>query len=238
VLDYVRATKDVAAARELWPVAHRQMKILLEYVDANGLFQTPKGYWAFIDWNMKLDRTAAMQGLMIYAGRQLVELARMTGNAADVVEYPALLDKMSAAGYVAYYDKAQKVCVSGPERQVSWASQAWMTLGGLLPKDEAAGALRRGVIEDTTSVQPSTAYLYHHVAEAMVQCGMRAEAMTLIEQYWGGMVEDGADTFWEAFDPKDSTFSPYGDVHINSFCHAWSCTPTWFFRSPGLGSLI
>jgi alpha-L-rhamnosidase len=238
VLDYVRATKDVAAARELWPVAHRQMKILLEYVDANGLFQTPKGYWAFIDWNMKLDRTAAMQGLMIYAGRQLVELARMTGNAADVVEYPALLDKMSAAGYVAYYDKAQKVCVSGPERQVSWASQAWMTLGGLLPKDEAAGALRRGVIEDTTSVQPSTAYLYHHVAEAMVQCGMRAEAMTLIEQYWGGMVEDWADTFWEAFDPKDSTFSPYGDVHINSFCHAWSCTPTWFFRSPGLGSLI
>ena len=65
----------------------------------------------------------------------------------------------------------------------------------------------------------------------MVECGMRTEALALIQQYWGLMVDDGADTFWEAFDPADSTFSPYGDIHINSFCHAWSCTPTWFFRS-------
>ncbi len=234
VLDYARASKDLAAARELWPVARRQLEILLAYVDNQGLFQTPKDYWVFIDWNRKLDRTAAIQGLLIYCGRQLVELARLTGNLAEVAAYPALLDKMSAAGYAAFYDKALKVAVSGPDRQVSWASQAWLTLGGVLNQQEGAEALRRAVIEDKASVEPTTAYLYHHVAEAMVECGLRIEALALIKQYWGLMVDDGADTFWEAFDPADSTFSPYGDVHINSFCHAWSCTPTWFFRSQGL----
>jgi hypothetical protein len=235
VLDYARAANDLASARELFPVAFRQLEILLANVDSNGLFQPPKGYWVFIDWNMKLDRAAAIQGLLLYCGRQLVELARLTGNLAQVSAYPALLDKMSAAGYAAFYDKTQKVAVSGPDRQISWASQAWLTLGGVLRNDEAAEALRRAVLEDKTSVQPTTAYLYHHVAEAMVECGMRTQALALIQQYWGLMVADGADTFWEAFDPADSTFSPYGDIHINSFCHAWSCTPTWFFRSQRLG---
>ena len=235
VLDYALATKDLPTARELWPVAYRQLEILLAHSDENGLFQPPEGYWVFIDWNMKLDRSAAIQGLLIYCGRQLVALARLTGNLAQVAAYPALLDKMSAAGYAAFYDKTLKVAVSGPDRQVSWASQAWLTLGGVLNQQEAADALRLGVIEDKTSTQPTTAYLYHHVVEAMVECGMRTEALALIQQYWGLMVDDGADTFWEAFDPTDSTFSPYGDIHINSFCHAWSCTPTWFFRSQGLG---
>ncbi len=236
VLDYARAANDLASARELFPVAFRQLEILLANVDSNGLFQPPKGYWVFIDWNMKLDRAAAIQGLLLYCGRQLVELARLTGNLAQVSAYPALLDKMSAAGYAAFYDKTQKVAVSGPDRQISWASQAWLTLGGVLRNDEAAEALRRAVLEDKTTVQPTTAYLYHHVAEAMVECGMRTQALALIQQYWGLMVADGADTFWEAFDPADSTFSPYGDIHINSFCHAWSCTPTWFFRSLSLGT--
>ena len=39
---------------------------------------------------------------------------------------------------------------------------------------------------------------------------MQHEALRLIEEYWGGMVKAGADTFWEAYDPKNSLFSPYG----------------------------
>jgi alpha-L-rhamnosidase len=234
VLDYARATNDITAARELWPVAHRQLELLFQYVDEQGLFQIPKGYWAFIDWNMKLDRSAAMQGAIVYAGRRLCELAELTGNTAQVKTYSALLDKMTKVAREKYYSTDLKVCISGPDRQVSWASQAWLTLAECLNKEEASEALRRAVFEDKTAIQPATAYLYHHVTQAMIECGMRKEALQLIKSYWGGMVEAGADTFWEAYDPNDSNFSPYGDVHINSFCHAWSCTPTYFFRASKL----
>ncbi len=40
----------------------------------------------------------------------------------------------------------------------------------------------------------------------------------------------GADTFWECFDAADPRCSPYGDVRNNSFCHAWSCSPSWLLR--------
>jgi hypothetical protein len=231
VLDYARATNDMETAKELWPVAYRQLELLYAYVDETGIFQIPPQSWPFIDWSTELDRSASIQGVMIYAGRRLCELGALLGETATVVSLTTTLDRMTVAGRNRYYSESRKVCVSGPKDQVSWASQAWMALGGCLSKSEAAEALKRTVLEDKTAIQPATAYLYHHVVEAMVESGMRAEALELIKSYWGGMVEAGADTFWEAYDPRDSTFSPYGDIHINSFCHAWSCTPTYFFRA-------
>jgi alpha-L-rhamnosidase len=231
LLDYVRATRDRATAVDLFPVALRQLELLLVNLDDKGIFIVPKGSWAFIDWNRSLDRAAAIQGVMIYSCQRLVELAAITGNSAQAARYPSLIKKMTAAARDTFYRPQLKVCVSGPDDQVSWASQAWLTLAGCLTQPEAQAALRKAVLEDKKAIQPATAYLYHHVAEAMIECGMRKEALDLIKSYWGLMVEDGADTFWEAFDPNDSLFSPYGDIHINSFCHAWSGTPAYFFRA-------
>lgn len=46
----------------------------------------------------------------------------------------------------------------------------------------------------------------------------------------GGMITAGADTFWECFDVDNAMASPYGDVRNNSFCRAWSCTPSYLLR--------
>ncbi|MEI2404538.1 hypothetical protein V8V80_16720 [Niallia taxi] len=35
---------------------------------------------------------------------------------------------------------------------------------------------------------------------------------------------------WELYDPNDKNFSPYGSHLINSYCHTWSCTPTYLIR--------
>ena len=39
-----------------------------------------------------------------------------------------------------------------------------------------------------------------------------------------------ADTFYEVFVPDEPDVSPYGDKMMNSMCHAWSCTPSYFIR--------
>lgn len=66
----------------------------------------------------------------------------------------------------------------------------------------------------------------------MMQSGMQREAFALIDNYWGGMVRAGADTFWKVYDPKDPRLSPYRSHLVNSYCHAWSCTPSYFIRRP------
>jgi alpha-L-rhamnosidase len=59
---------------------------------------------------------------------------------------------------------------------------------------------------------------------------MKDKALDLLKDYWGGMIEKGANTFWEVYDKNDPRFSPYGNYLINSYCHSWSSTPAYFFR--------
>jgi hypothetical protein len=229
VLDYAKASNDWATARELWPVVRRQMELLGRYVRPDGLFAAPKDQWVFIDWRDGLDREASMHGVFVYSLRQAAELARAAGAQDEAAQYSQRISQMTGAGRAAYFDAAQGVFVSGPKRQVSWATQAWMVLSGIATKEEGAVALR-AVRGRKDAVRPGAPYLYHYFAEAMLQCGLKREALELIEWYWGGMVRAGADTFWEVYDPAQPSLSPYGSILMNSYCHAWSCTPAYLLR--------
>ena len=75
-----------------------------------------------------------------------------------------------------------------------------------------------------------TPYLYHHYVQALMNCGEQEKALQEIKRYWGGMIDAGADTFWELYNPEDPLESPYGSNMVNSYCHAWSCTPSYLLR--------
>jgi len=231
--DYVKESGDKETGRELWTIGKHQLEICSRSLDEHGLLIAPKNVWIFIDWQPVLEHTASMHGVLLYSYRRALELAHELDDTRAVSAYETLISKMAAAARASFYDESQKVFVSGPKRQVSWASQAWLILAGVVDKEAGATALRQ-VMSDSTAVRPVTPYMYHHVVSALLACGQNQEAVELIENYWGAMVLDGADTFWEVFDPADSLLSPYRDVHINSFCHAWSCTPCYFLRTPGL----
>lgn len=231
--DYVKASGDLATGKDLWPVAKRQLDIISKNLNGDGLFVDPKNVWIFVDWQPVLEHTASMHGILLYCYRRGLELAQRMKDDRAASEYAAVIAKMTSAGRAAFYDEEQKVFVSGPKRQVSWASQAWLVLAGVVTGETAATALKNAMA-DAKSVRPGAPYMYHYMVSALIECGEKKEATKLIEDYWGAMVADGADTFWEVFNPTDSRMSPYGDVHINSFCHAWSCTPSYFLRTPGL----
>jgi len=137
---------------------------------------------------------------------------------------------MIAAGRKHYWNQQRGVFLSGAKQQLSWASQAWMAIAGVATRQESAHAIRVA-IADAQAIKPVTPYLYHYVIEGMLAGGLKNEARALLESYWGGMVQAGADTFWEIYDPAQPLSSPYGDIHINSYCHAWSCTPSYLLRS-------
>ena len=126
-----------------------------------------------------------------------------------------------------------KFFISGSDRQVSWASQIWMVLAGVLTKEENNKLMKR-LLAENPAVGIATPYMYHHFIEALLVSGEKERAIAEMNNYWGGMIQDGADTFWELYDPKNKDFSPYGSHLINSYCHAWSCTPTYLIRKYNL----
>ena len=226
--EYLQDTHDTATARDLWPVARQQMLLALRYVNKEGLF-TNCSLWQFFDWREGLDVNTCMQGCTIFALEQTTALARAIGRGNEVKAWPALARKMRKAALRHLYDKKSSLFVSGPDRQVSDLSQAWMIISGVADRETGQRALRTSMASHT-AVRPGTPYATHYLVDAMLQCGMTAEARQYLTQYWGGMVKKGADTFWEAYDPQDDYLSPYSFFPVNSACHAWSCTPVYFIH--------
>jgi hypothetical protein len=233
LLSYARESGDRDTAKDLWPVALRQVSVLLARVDSRGLFHAPeKGWWLFIDWNPVLDRQAPLQGAVLFCLKRTLELGRFIGL-ADValrgLEEARL--RMEAATRERLWDPDLDLYVSGPSRQVSVLSQAWMILAGLCPASEASAILSR-VLALPDAIRPVSPYGWHYLLEACLAGDAKTKKMgtDIMERYWGGMCDRGADTFWEVFDPENQTLSPYNDHRVNSYCHAWSCSPSWFLR--------
>ncbi|KAM0284802.1 hypothetical protein ACHAQH_001722 [Verticillium albo-atrum] len=227
VNDYCVASGDLETGRDLWETVLGSTKVALTHITDEGAFSCgASNKWKFLDWADDLDRDAGMHGLLIFALKAVNALAELLGKP---VPHEDAVVGLLASAEGSFYDAERGVFVSGPERQVSWASQAWMALAGVMDPTRCKAALL-AAMADPAAVKPLTPYLYHHVAEALSVVGGEEECLGLIREYWGGMVRAGADTFWECFDPEDSRSSPYGDCHNNSYCHAWSCTPSYLLR--------
>lgn len=229
--EYLKISGDRETAEDLWPVAVNQLRLAQEYLNAEGLYDTAKQpqYWLVFDWKDNFDRHASIQGLMTFAFNETYELSKLLGKENEIKEIPALIKKMKKASKKHFYDKKQGVFVSGTDKQVSYLSQAWMTLSETLSPKECAKALQTA-IQNPEACYPGSPYGYHYVIEALVKCGLGKEARDMMTYYWGGMVKKGADTFWEVYDPNDDCRSPYGSHLVNSYCHAWSCTPVYFIN--------
>ena len=228
LLEYLKDTGDYETALELWPVAKQQVRDALTYVNDDYIFEkSRKNVWIFFDWRDGLDVDAPIQAATIFALNQTYELARMIGKEEEVREWKSIEKNMIKAARKHMYDKDKGVMLSGPAKQVSVMSQAWMIKAGVLNAKEAQKAIRT-VLADQNTVMPGTPYATHYLVDAMLLCGMNEEAKAYVLDYWGGMVKKGADTFWEAYDPNNDYISPYNFHPLNSYCHAWSCTPVYF----------
>lgn len=235
--DYLKATGNTETARDLWPVVKNQINtILAKAIDNNHLYANTgyqyKGMMVsivFFDWApVTLDNHAAIQGLLAHSIDCAYNIAKVIGKTDDVKAYPATAKQLRKAGYKAYWDAKKQIVVSGKERQESYTATSWAVLGDLIKGNEAQKAIRN-VMQSNTAIKPGTPYANHFLVAAMLHCGMNSEAKKYVEDYWGGMVRLGADTFWEYYVPDNHLFSSYnGYTLLNSYCHAWSCTPIYF----------
>lgn len=232
LLNYAKSSNDLQLAKALYPIACQQIDLVCsKWLNADNYLEIPNNIWMLIDWSKELDRQAAEQATLIYAIHTLSELANMIGLPKDAKKWDALNKKLKLAAVEKYFDKQKGLFISGPQHQVSWATQIWMVLAGVVDKKEGAQILKT-VAADPSAIKPGCPYLVHHLVEAYLVCDMDTAAYELIDTYWGGMIDKGATTFWEIYDPENPYKSPYNSHLFNSYCHAWSCTPAWFLRHP------
>ena len=180
----------------------------------------------FIDWCPGLDKGISSFGVLVYTLKQLRRVARRLGFETEDVE--KMIAEASDVLLERYSAKSQLFVTKGG--QISWHSQIWAALAGVLTKEENTRLLER-MADANLDYYPHTPYMMHYYIEALYNCGEKEKAIDVIKDYWGKMVDFGFDTCFEVFNPENHFESPYNAPEFNSSCHAWSCTPAyWIYR--------
>lgn len=228
--DYYHHYEDKDTLNDLYPIAKAQMEVALRYVNDQGALCLKEDYPVFVDWSNEFDKDTAGQAIMIYAWKQFLQLSEIMQD-QDLATYQRVLQCMSAYASNALYDKERNLFVSGPEKEYNIASQVWMVLAQIFPQKQNQLIMETTLKELFPVKGIATPYMYHHVSEALFMAGLKKDAIQLMKDYWGKMIELGADTFWEAFDPDRPDYSPYDSPLMSSYCHAWSCTPAYLIQT-------
>jgi len=224
LLGYYKATGDLETLTELAPTGWKQIELVQSYFGSNQLVKDSDVLgWCFVDWNLTLNKQASAQGIYLYCMKAAIEIADVLGEQTRMTNLQADYTAKQKAAELLWNGEFY---VSGDNQQISWASQVWMTLGGV--KHGTADLLSR--LETADAEKMVTPYMYHNYVDALLSVGEKNKAFDVLCSYWGGMLDEGADTFWELYNPENPNESPYGGTIVNSYCHAWSCAPAYFLR--------
>ena len=220
---------DAEILEDLYPIAKKQWEYMQRFIKENGQVVQDEDYVTFVDWSTEFDKTTSAQAITIYALKQLIGLANMIED-SDKENFEEQLSKLIEYAKDNLFDSNKQLFISGMKKEINIASQVWMVLAHVMDDKTNHKIMDKTVKELFPIKGIATPYMYHHVDQALFEAGMQDEAIKLMKEYWGKMVSLGADTYWEAFEPEKPDYSPYGSPIVNSFCHAWSCTPIWLLK--------
>lgn len=225
--DFIKNDGESNILEELYPIAKKQMDYSLKFVGENGQIECSDDYPVFIDWSNEFSKDVCAQAVIIYTLKQFIYLANKLGQ--ETQNYQSILDKLETYSKNVLFNSEKNMfqCQNG---EFNIASQVWMVLAKVFTKEINNSIMDTAYDNFFPITGIATPYMYHHITEALFISGHYERAIALLKSYWGKMIDLGADTFWEAFDPDQPDYSPYGSPIISSYCHAWSCTPIYLIN--------
>ncbi len=242
VADFYRHSGD-----KVWLESeHQRMVQLLDFVDKEfderNVYVNKSKVWLYVDWSPELngDTSETRRATTLEYYRAYKEgswMLRELGDTANAEKYAKRAAEIKAG--------AEKVLMDGGTFGPRWQTNAAAVVGGAA--DEAQyGAIWDKVLSSvgvgSTNGKIISPYYNYYVIRAMAEVGHRAEALKWIREYWGGMLREGATSFWEAYDPDwyhedfhSSLQSDNRSGYFVSLAHGWSAGPTAWLMEQVLG---
>ena len=248
VREYVLYTGDVDFLRKIYP----RMLSLMDFVEGrlrdDGLYEARPGDWVFVDWAPQpLHNTegpvAVEQMLLARAYAALAEAAHRVGDASRAETYGDKGRRLREMIRPLFLNSEKGVFIHALGRDLKPLDQVtrYPNVFGILDGLFGANELKR-VQEnclDSDSVMPIvTPYMRYYELEALCRLGRQSDVLKEIRSYWGGMLDEGATSFWELYDPKESGdrhYAMYGRPFGRSLCHAWGASPVYLLGRYFLG---
>jgi len=221
--EYFLLTGDRSLLEAVWPNVERLVAALANARNEGGLLADLPG-WIFVDW-ASLDtsgQSTAVNALAYDALHAAARIARALGYPDRGGDLQILAEDIKEAVNDLLWDNARGVYVDGivhGERSsvVSEQANVLAALVGVADARQTERILAALFARPRTveMVPIATPYFAFYLLRLLFKQGRHEQALEYIRERWGRMLERGATTFWEQWEPHWS------------LCHAWSAGPTY-----------
>ena len=242
ILDYYEYTGDSDFVREMWP----RMVTLMNYVEgrlnADGMAEGQADDWIFVDWvDFPMHKRGVLcfeQILLMKAMETMAVCAKLLGinKSCYRVRAEELRNKIKQTFWSydlkAYYHAIEEGVLN---KQITKFPNMFAILYGLSYQEEQQEIMQSVMLN--ADIPPiTTPYMRFYELEACCLAG--TQVLQEIRDYWGGMLREGATSFWEKYVPTETGtqhLAMYGRPYGKSLCHAWGASPIYLLGKYFLG---
>ncbi len=227
--DYYLFSGDRELVRELFPVVERAIAAFAPSHSEHGLLNNVP-HWLFVDWApvTTSGESASINALYHGALTATARLAEALGDRHRTDGFDELAGDIRSAINLHLWDPAHGCYRDSMEhgeltQKISEQANCWAIVFDVAGKERTEQIARSLFERDLATVRTGTPYFGFYVLQAMAKAGHYGKMLDYLRARWKGMLDWGATTWWENWEP------------IGSFCHGWSSGPTVILQSEILG---
>jgi len=250
VSNFCALTSDIDLATQLFPSVEKALHWFARQEDEHGLIANAP-FWHFIEWAHvgRAGESAPINALYSVALGAAARLADLVGYGPAAERYAARRDKVSEALNSRFWDATRRAYVDQVDpvtgeqgKRVSQQTNALMVAFSIAPKKRwreiietitneddlrftAAPPIfiQAPLFDETRHIVRANTLYCHFLYEAMAKVGRFDLAIDHMRRFYTPMLEAGATTLWESFEPSAS------------LCHVFSATPVYQLSRHVLG---
>jgi hypothetical protein len=243
IYDYYLYTADIAFVREMWP----RMVTLMDYVEGrlneDGMAEGQADDWIFVDWvDFPMHKRGTLcfeQILLMKAMETMAVCSKLLNIKTDYrVKSESLRNKIKQT-FWSYEQKAYYHAIEDGKinKQITKFSNMFAILYGLAYEEERHEIMQSVMLNPV--IDPiTTPYMRFYELETLCIDGLQEQVLHEMKAYWGGMLREGATSFWEKYNPEEKGtqhLAMYGRPYGKSLCHAWGASPIYLIGKYFLG---
>lgn len=243
IYDYYQYTGDQRFIRQVYPGMQRLMEYCLSRRNNNGMMEGLAGDWIFIDWAEGLSKKGevSFEQLLLCRSLETMRLcAELVQDTAGAGKYRQLAADLREKLF-RYYWNGQALVHSRIDGKATtnitrYANMFAIFFDYLNPSQQQS--VKQHVLLNNNVPKITTPYMRFYELEALCAMGEQTYVLKEMKDYWGGMLNLGATSFWEEFNPaKKGTehLAMYGRPFGKSLCHAWGASPLYLLGKYYLG---
>lgn len=228
IREYYRYTGDKEFLSEVYPRAAELLNFCLGRRNKRGFMQKIDEEWVFIDWaDFPVDGEVCAEQILLCASMEaLVDAEKALNIPSDgrlKEEATRLKENIET-----YFWTEQGYAHDSEKNLMTRYGNIFAVLTGLAGEEKKERILNALLDEKVQKIK--TPYMKFYETSALAELGRGDKMLDLIKGYWGGMLTEGATSFWEEYDPAvtgGEKYAMYGRRYGKSLCHSWGASPVY-----------